>query len=180
MHPNYSLIHETGQNYPSSPSISDQKPGLSKKNPQRITLTIGCIAKTLLWPCEVPFCASKCPFIKEGTMPFEILDIPAGPLKRTWRTVELKLVKNLLAVSLWKFVQCRSGNLWSANSATPPLCFILALTFFWCYAFCDETLQVAWYYFTHSVISKRWQVSLRVEVIASIIDIIETDGDCPQ
>jgi hypothetical protein len=34
MHPNHSLIHETGQNYPSSPSISVQKPVLSQKIPE--------------------------------------------------------------------------------------------------------------------------------------------------
>jgi hypothetical protein len=37
-HPNYSFIHETGQNYPSSSSISVQEPVLSNKS-QRITLT---------------------------------------------------------------------------------------------------------------------------------------------
>jgi hypothetical protein len=69
MHPNQSLIHETGQSYPSSPSISVQKPGLSQKKPQRIT-AYGYVMKTLPRPGELPIFAIKCPFIKEGTMPF--------------------------------------------------------------------------------------------------------------
>jgi hypothetical protein len=43
---------------------------LCPKNPQRITLTFGHVIETSLQLDEVPFFASKCPFLKEGTMPF--------------------------------------------------------------------------------------------------------------
>jgi hypothetical protein len=33
MHPNHSIVHKTGQNYPSSPTISVQEPVLAKKIP---------------------------------------------------------------------------------------------------------------------------------------------------
>jgi hypothetical protein len=54
----HSLIHETEQNT-SSPTISVQKPVLSKKFPKD---------HLDFWTCH-PF-ASKCPFKKEGTIPF--------------------------------------------------------------------------------------------------------------
>jgi hypothetical protein len=45
MHPNHSLIHETGQNHSSSIQLQlVSKSQFSQKNSQRITLTIGCVA----------------------------------------------------------------------------------------------------------------------------------------
>jgi hypothetical protein len=59
---------ETGENYPSSPSISVQKPVLSQTNPQRITLTFGCVTKTSPRPGEIHFFASKWHFWKPSLL----------------------------------------------------------------------------------------------------------------
>jgi hypothetical protein len=51
MHPNHSLIQETGQNYPSSPSLSVQKPVLSKKIPKGSPWPLEtCNPREEIWP----------------------------------------------------------------------------------------------------------------------------------
>jgi hypothetical protein len=73
MYPNHSLIYETGQNYPSSPSIKCPKASFVQQNPQRVNLTFGCVTETSPWSGELPFFASKCTFYK-APCPFETLD----------------------------------------------------------------------------------------------------------
>jgi hypothetical protein len=74
MHPNHSLIHvihETGQkNYTSFPSKLVSKSQFCQKNHQRITLTIGCFTRTSPFLLAI----ASALFLKEGTMPFWILD----------------------------------------------------------------------------------------------------------
>jgi hypothetical protein len=66
MHPNHSLIHETGQDSPSSPSISVQKPVLSTKIPKGSPWPL-----YVLWNiAAVGRGALFCPYLKEGTMAF--------------------------------------------------------------------------------------------------------------